>query len=295
MVSVKNDRLVVTVAGMAAGQGLFQYDGKGPAWDATWDELPKTTVSAEPDEPLRSVLRRGAHALGVSVSPAVRRARAELREQEGKPPLDEEVTDMLVYAAFHRGDDDEAGDGTEGTLRRDARSRKRTVLVVRDAAGHAVWRRPPFDATMAELVDAHDVGLLDGDPLQVYLVLVIPQGEMGVLGEWSQFQENLEIAWHLTGVAAQIAGAFSFIEAVRRFAERRSGKAAEAVKKNSTAWAERGGAPADLKQLLASQPRDSAETAALLGCSEAEAEAILWGLGFTPETGSGRWAHRRDV
>jgi hypothetical protein len=55
------------------------------------------------------------------------------------------VVEMIAYAAFRRPDDDQPGDGTEGVIRRDSRSRKHTVLIVRDSAGRALWRRPSFE------------------------------------------------------------------------------------------------------------------------------------------------------
>ena len=284
--------LTVRVLGTPPGQGLFEYASGAPDWHAPSGELPHVTVRAAPRDSLRNVLTRGAEALGVTLTPMADRAHASNREGDGTLSPAETVVEMIAYAAFYRADDDEPGDGTEGVIRRDSRSRKHTVLIVRDPAGHAVWRRPPFDATMAELIDAHEAGLLEGDPLRPYLVLVIPQGVTGLPGEWPQLQQQLEAAWHLSGIAAQIAGALSFIEVVRRFIQRRSGKAAEVVAKNSSDWAQRGAAPADLRELLASKPRSSAEIAALLGCSESETEAILWALGFSPRAQDGAWISR---
>lgn len=286
------DRLTVTVAGTPTGP-TFSYRGEEPAPGATWAQLPKATIVADPSDTLRVVLGHAADALGVVVPPEIRRIHANIREQEGKPAAREEgVTDGLFYAAFRRPDDDEPPEVPEGTLRRDARSRKRTVVVVRDSAGRAVWRRPPLDATIGELLDAREVGLLDEDPLQAYLVLTIPQGSIGVLGEWQQFQQGLEAAWHLRGLVAEAITYVSFIGWVRNWAKRRSGVAAQVVEKNSPDWAKRGAAPPDLLNLLAAKPRDTGEIAALLGCSAAEAEAILWSLGFTPEKAGGPWIHR---
>jgi hypothetical protein len=291
-VSAGDEQLTVSVAGTPAGQGLFQYDSGGPDWHAPWEQLPKVVVPAKPQDSLRDVLVRGAEALGVSLTPMASKAHDANRKGAAPSSVAEAVVDMIAYAAFRREDDDEKGDGTEGVLRREARSRKHLVLAVRDSAGHALWRRPPFTATMAELIDAYEVGLLQGDPLRPYLVLVIPQGGIGLIAEWQQLQQSLEAAWHLSGVAAQIAGAFSFFGFVNRFIQRNSGEAARAIERNSPDWTQRGAAPADLEELLATKPWRSAEVAALLGCSESEAEAILWGLGFTPQGDGGPWVHR---
>lgn len=278
-----NDRgsdLSVTVVGTAAGQGIFQYRDGGPDWHASWAELPKAKIRARPTDSLGSVLERAADEMGVTLTPGAERAHRHNRVGDSATTPAGAVLETLAYAGFRRGDDDLPGDGREGVARRDSRARKHTVLVVRDSQGRAVWRRPPFAATMGELVDAAEAGLLKGDPLCPYLILTIPQGMIGLPGDWLQLRQELEAIWTLSGIAAQIAGAFSFLGFVRRYAGRHSGRAAKAVEKNSAVWAERGASPADLNRLLASRPRTTAEAAALLGCTESEAEAILWAFGL---------------
>jgi hypothetical protein len=280
--------LTVTVVGTAAGQGIFRYWDDGPDWHAPWEKLPKVEVKARPTDSLGSILEQAAEMLGVSLTPGAERAHRGTQGGGSATTPAKAVLETLTYAGFRRGDDDLPGDGREGVIRRDSRARKHTVLVVRDSEGRAVWRRPPFTATVGELVDAAEVGLLDGDPLCPYLILVIPQGLVGPLGDWAQLRQELEAIWILSGIAAQIAGALSFIGFVRRFVERHSGRAAKAVERNSAGWAERGASPADLDELLTSKPRTTAEVAALLGCAEAEAEAILWAFGLVLG-GDGIW------
>jgi hypothetical protein len=285
-------KLRIVVAGTATGP-TFAYKGTEPSPGASWPELPKATILTDPGETLGSVLGRAADELGVIVPPEVLRIHANIRAQEGKPPQPAAgVAEGLYYAAFHRPDDDEPPEVPEGMARRDERSRKHTVLVVRDSDGHALWRRPPFTVTMGELVDAHAVGLLEGDPLEPYLVLTIPQGGIGGYAEWQQLQQALEAAWHLRGLFGELITYLSFFGAVSRWVKRRSNKGAEVVEKHSTDWARRGAAPADLENLLAARPRRSSEIAALLGCSTEEAEAILWALGFVPRK-DGTWIRRR--
>lgn len=287
-------QLRVTVAGTPTGP-TFGYEGEEPSPGASWAQLPKATILAEPSETLATVLDRAAEALGVIVPPVVTKIRANLRAEEGEPAApSERVSDGLYYAAFHLPDDDEPRQVPEGMLRRDARSRRPTVLVVRDPDGRALWRRPPFAATIGELLDAHAVGLLEGDPLEPYLVLSIPQGAVDVLSEWRHLQDALETGWQLRGAALELITLFSFIAAVRTWIRRHSAKAAEAVERNAPDWAARGAAPEDLRSLLASRPRRGSEIAALLGCSEGEAEAILWGLGFSPQR-DGSWTLRRSA
>ena len=228
--------------------------------------------------------------MGVSLSRSVRESRDAADAASGVGlARAEQLADMLVYAAFRHEDDDERTQGAYGFLRREEPDRRHTVIVVRDQAGRAVWRRPPFEATIAELVDAHKLGLLEGDPLRPYLVLVIPQGEIGLLGEWTQLQQQLETAWHLTGALATVLGVFSGIDWVKKQLARHSGAAGEVVKTHAPDWKSRGAAPRDLRELIASRPRSTEEIAALLDCTETEAEAILWALGFAPRGPEGTW------
>lgn len=286
-----NDRgsdLSVTVVGTAAGQGVFQYRNGGPDWDASWAELPKEQIRAKPTDSLGSVLERAAGELGVTLTPGAERAHRRNQAGNGANTPAGAVLAMLAYAGFRRADDDLPGDGREGSVRRDSQARKHTVLLVRDSERRIVWRRPAFAVTMGELIDAAEAGLLEGDPLCPYLILTIPQGIIGLPGDWAQLRQELEAIWTLSGIAAQIAGALSFLGFVRRYAVRHSGRAAKAVEKHSAAWAERGASPADLNRLLASGPWTTAEVAALLGCTELEAEAILWAFGFSLEN-DGTW------
>lgn len=279
----------LTVLGQPPGQGIFQYRDGGPDWNASEDELPSAVVTAKSGDTLRSVLLKGAEAMGVSLTPAVRGTHINLGylPDDGTLSPAEEAMRVVVYAGFRRPDDDEPMDGAAGALRRNQKSRHLRVLVVRDSRGRAVWRRPPFDATVAELIDAAEQGLFVGDPLRPYLVLVVPQGDLGLLGEWAAFQKELETAWYLTGAFSTVVGALSGVEWVKKRLARRD--AAKVVERNAVDWESRGAAPQDLRRLLASRPMHAGEVASLLGCSEREAEAILWAYGFTPKGPGKKW------
>jgi hypothetical protein len=167
-------------------------------------------------------------------------------------------------------------------------------VVVRNADGHAVWKRPPFEATVAELIDAQSAGLIDGDPLQIYLVPSIPQGAFGIGGEWNLFIEHLKTLWDVASAASTLGGAASAAILVKEVVKRRSKQATETIEQRSPDWTERGGAPGDLVNLLAARPRTTDEIASLLGCPSDEAEAILWAFGFTFDQSSRRWARGGD-
>ncbi len=93
---------------------------------------------------------------------------------------------------------------------------------------------------------------------------------------------------------ATIDGVLGFTERLAEVRRRRSAKASSAVERHGPAWAERGVAPSDLLQLLASRQRSTAEVSSLLGCTAEEAEALLWGLGFAHDPATGTWVHRGD-
>jgi hypothetical protein len=97
--------------------------------------------------------------MGVSLTPGVRKTRINLGSMDAnrtRSPAGEAI-DMLVYASFWRDDDDQPTETAYGSKRLDEPTRKYTALVVTDADGRAIWRRPPFDATVG--VSDRRVGL----------------------------------------------------------------------------------------------------------------------------------------
>lgn len=283
--------LEVLVAATEDPLRIFEIPAGGPPANAAWSELPKTRLLVTPTETLREVLTRAATDLGISVGAQAARIINKQREEQGKPPTAVEVVDRLAFAEFRRLDDDEHDE--HGRPRRIVRLKSTGVAVVRDPQGHAIWKRPPFEATMAELVDAAETGLLDGDPLQPYLVLLIPQGELGGPLAWHQLAQQLKLLWDISGYLAQAGGAWAFIELVRQVARRRSKETVSAIESNATTWTDRGARPGDLLDLVQRAPRTAQDIAALLGCSEQEAEAILWGIGCTHIDGI--WIYRGDA
>jgi hypothetical protein len=265
--------------------------GGGAPAGSHWADLPKTIVRAEPGQTLREVLGRAAVQLGIEPTAQVSQTDAQFRAERDEPPRTLQTVDRLTFAAFRCPDDDEPEDD-RGNLRRYSRLKSTAVAVIRDDQGHALWRRPPFTATMAELIDAAEAGLIDGDPLQPYLVLVIPQGELGALADWNLFTQELKLLWEVSGIAAQLGGAWGFFELVRKVVSRRSENATEIVERQSATWSKRGARPGDLIGLVRRRPQTGESIAALLGCAVPEAEAVLWAVGAT-ET-DGLWVYRGD-
>jgi hypothetical protein len=287
--------LEFTVAVLPPFTPVFEVEGQQPSYGATWDQLPRVRVDGEPSDTLREVLRRACTESGVRLTDEMQRIPASDRAARGLPPRPEDAADHLVYLQFRRPDDDilDHPDPEYPVLRRDAHSRD-TVAVVRDERGRAVWRKPGLDATIAELIDAAEAGLLDGDPFQPYLIPSIPQGDLGGLAQWDQLKVALDLLWKLTLAAGAVEGAVAFSDRVRELLRRRSDVATDALERNAQAWVERNAAPRDLVRMLAMKPRTTAEVAGLLGCSTGEAEAILWALGFAFEPSGEVWVHRGD-
>ena len=282
--------LDVTVAVLAPFVPVFEVDGYETTEAAKWEDLPKVRLTADPAESLRAVLRRACEAAGVRVTRELLDA-----EGHGEVALDRaewfaHTADKLVFVAFRRPDDDlPVEEYPAGFLRRETR-RYGTLAVVRDAEGRALWRRPGLDASMAELLDAASNGLLAGDPLQPYLIPSIPQGDLGGLDQWI----NLKDALSVLVTIASVDGLLGLKDRIVEVRKRRGAALVAAVERNSSDWSQRGAAPSDLVRLLAARDRNSGEVAALLGCPETEAEALLWGLGFAYDDSRAVWVHKGD-
>jgi hypothetical protein len=286
--------LQATIAATHPFPFVFEIADGEPPQGATWGQLPKVTQRVDPDETLRDVLRKAARSLGITINQKAARTDEELRKQDGRPIRSVDSVDWLVFFGFRQDDDDEVIRPGEIPVRNWNTRIHRRVVVVRNTEGHAVWKRPPFEATVAELIDAHSVGLIDGDPLQIYLVPSIPQGAFGLGGEWNLFIEHLKTLWDVANVASTLGGAAATGILVKEVVKRRGMRATETVEQRSTDWTERGGTPGDLVNLLAAKPRTTDEIASLLGCMSNEAEAILWAFGFALDQSSGRWVRGGD-
>lgn len=286
---------LLTVAVLPPFPLVFRIDGPVPRQDDPWELLPKVRVVGDQDETLRAILRRACHAAGVRLDDEFIEAADRIRRDERREPTEHDVADQLVYVLLRLPDDDVVEQDTTdySILRRGTRPRSIGV-VVRDACARAVWRRPGLDATLSELLDASTAGLIDGDPLQPYLIPSIPQGDVGGLDRWITFTHALEAFWSVLTAAGAIEGALALRDRLRELRRRRA-MTAKTVSVHAADWKTRGAAPSDLLKLLAARERPTQEVAALLGCSDPEAEALLWGLGFAHDDEHGTWRHRSDA
>jgi hypothetical protein len=253
--------------------------------------LPTVTVSAAPEETLRGVLGRAGDLLGVGlldyeragrrISWSRRRRWRSLR----KPPSWQRVTsdprnrdaagrfeEHLRFAAFVLPGDEEEG---PAVLKHKYLHLTRVATV--NDRGLARWDVRPLEASIGDLQRAAEAGLIDGDPLRPYLILAVPGGDLGVLGvTWGAFEQAIGVVWEVVSAAGT---AYSAVQAIKA-ARARLGGAKEVIGVRSAEWSERGARPADLSAVLGARPRSLKDVAALLGCAEPEAEALLWGLGF---------------
>jgi hypothetical protein len=285
----QSTRAPVTVAVLQSFPFVFRVEEDDPPLDAPWADLRKTELQIDPGQTLREVLRRACTDLGVSVDPEFLRSRAAHCKKEGLPIPDADPAAMLVFAAFRQPDDDQVISDDDG-IRILARQThlKATVLLVPDDAGRVVWRRPPFEATMTELMAAEQSGLLEGSARQIYLIPSIPQGDVGLVGAWLEFGEALRLLWKVTEDLSVVGGAMGFFAYVAQVRRRRSHRGLEAIERNARG---RGAGPVDVLQFLARSTRRAEDIAQMLGCSDTEAEAIMWTFGYS-QGEDGLWSAR---
>jgi hypothetical protein len=283
--------------------GPFWIDAKARRPSGTaFSRLPAATVSAATEETLRAVLGRAGDLLGVGLldserayqrlstprrrwlSRKVPDRRRVISDPRNRNP-DGRFEEHLRFAAFVRPGDEEAG---PAVLRHKDFHLRRVATV--DLRGRARWDVHPLEAPIGDLLRAGDAGLLDGDPRRPYLILAVPAGDPGAFSAtWGALEEAFDVLWTAMSIAGTGYSAAQGLQAMRD----RFGKAKNVVEARSGDWDRRGARPSDLPTVLVARPRTPAEAAALLGCVEAEAEALMWGLGFE-QADDGRWRPAPD-
>lgn len=243
--------------------GLFggpTLENQGP--EVPYAERMKAVLEVELDETLGSVLDRAAAEFGVVPG----------RELAGSR-ISEVITGVVFYLP-----EDEAGL---------YRSEPWPDLIrLLDEEGTPSWGVPWALVRYRELLEASKAGLIEGDPRRAYLWPVIPQGEPVTVG-----LALLGVLWILErvlGGAVEELGATvarAAIDRVRRVRE---------LGDKSSEWRERLARPDDFVTYLRRKPITTSDAAAVLHCSDEDAEAVLWGMGFGHDEASGRWIWRGD-
>ena len=167
-------------------------------------------------------------------------------------------------------------------------------LVLVDARGQAVFGVSDQRAvTIADLLRAADAGVIDGDPLRPYLMIEPGWGDAPP-PDWPTVITGLRIAWEVLNHAAVAGGAWAFAEMIRQRLRDRL-EAGRRAAENHREWAQREVRPYQFIALIRTRKWTTQELAQLLGCSDEEAEAVLWVLGFSLDAKSESWSWEGDV
>jgi hypothetical protein len=156
------------------------------------------------------------------------------------------------------------------------------VLAVVRSDGSADWK-PWHEVTMEEAEQARTRGLLAGDHERPY-AFVLPQVGNGTLPAWADLAHMLEIVRQVTELLTIPGGLAATYWLIRG----RPKEAQEAVARHGADWQERGLDPYLLDGWLGSHSWDAKQIAAALACTDHEAAAVLWALGFA-EGEDGLW------
>jgi len=184
------------------------------------------------------------------------------------------------WIAFYRDDDDRGHE----------RHRWFAALPVLDEAGRVRWIWNFNVVSYDELVKSAEANAVPGDVLSPYLILQPPIGD-GVLPSWHDLIELVHGLLHVLEYLAALEGATAGFERVRRLLGRTQAASA-ALEEHSDDWQSNGADPYLFDEWLDDRPWLAAEIAPLLGCTDREAEAVLWAFGFG-RSESGLW-RRRD-
>lgn len=106
--------------------------------------------------------------------------------------------------------------------------------------------------------------------------------------EWQTLIQALHALWQAADALSPLLNVFALGDILMHVAQRVH-PAEEAVAAHADNWRSRGGDPWDLFALLSARSWTSGAVAELLGCSESEAEALLWGWGFIFDEMAGTW------
>lgn len=227
--------------------------------DTRYSDRLKVTLTVEPDdETLADVYRRAIDAWKPRVIP-------------GSDGFVDDPIDVVHWAWFYEAADEQ---GLEA---------HKTWEVAEDligiaADGHARWRRSAADIPYGDLIRADEHGLLRGDPLRPYVVLLIPQGPDVLHVAWTGFLLVWQTVGHILNVRELLR-----IARARRERLHKGVEAARIVARYQESWATYGGGPPEILATLERHPWRPDDLRMLLGLATvAEAATLLMGYGFAP-------------
>lgn len=238
---------------------VFALAGSTPETLPGDDERPygEATVEGRLTESLAEVLDRAAVLLGLTYLHGSSAA-------EG-----------VAWIRFRESDDDR--------FAYDSRLQWARQLTVLDADGRLRLGRRLDQVTVADLLRTAERGLIDGDPLQPYLVPTVPAGGVEPWSlDWSSLIGNLQLFWTALGAVTTVDGTVSIARGLR-----------ERLRRAPEVLAERqlmeGGTPELLWDVFQHRPVLPDDAAEWLRCSREDAEALLLALGLD-DRGDGLWA-----
>lgn len=153
--------------------------------------------------------------------------------------------------------------------------------------GEARWSPPPHHYPYRFLLRAAEEGFLYGDPLRPHIAMVPPVGD-GVLPDWPTIAHSLELLKTVGEILAVPGGVVATWQIFRKSLAMRSTEAAEAIEGSSPIWQERGAGPWVFEEWLSGGAWKPNQISSHLGCSDEQAEAVLWAFGFA-EDQDGKW------
>lgn len=263
----------ITVALIADPDDPYRQMASQEEWERPYGDRPKVRLRASSLSSLAEVLHQAAADLGAAPPPGY--------EFPTSFPASRRI-------AFYKPEDEE---------KLAPRSMPRlhwAELVLVDETGRAVFGVHDQRAiTIEDLVRAGEAGVVDGDPLRPYLIIEPGWGDAPP-PDWPTFITGLEVAWDVLNVGAVVGGAWAFADQIRRRLQSRVGAGKKAAK-DRREWAQRGTRPYQFAALARTRQWKTEELADLLGCSEKEAEAILWILGFSYDEDNRVWSWGEDI
>jgi hypothetical protein len=258
--------------------------GEGVPWPDEWEkpyrDRPKIETIASPQDTLGHVLRVAMDELHVPPARWV--------DEFGEQAMEDPFPHGLPFVAFYKPEDEERFVGPF-----------ESSVPILDARQRVIFSAYNFDEiTFAQLIEAADATALDGDPLRPWLILHHQVGN-GLLADWGTLVNLWDLAWyvldHIDTLLGVGGGAYAAKHAIIDRLRARTKGGRDAAARRGRQWIEEQSAsPSEIAAFLARVPRTTEQVAGLLGCTDVEAEAILWAFGLARDPDSGLWKPGED-
>jgi hypothetical protein len=265
--------LEVTVAMIANPDDPHRNPIPGEEWERPYNARPKVRLIVSSSASLADVMNQASDGFGVVPPPGW--------EFHSNFPASRRI-------AFYKDED-------EVTFAPRALPRLHWgQLVLVDEQGGAVFGVYDQRAvTFEDLIRASEAGVLDGDPLRPYLMVEPGWGDAPP-PDWPTVLIGLKVTWDVLEHVAVTGGVLAFADLVLERLKSRLQKGRKAVQSHRE-WAQRGTRPYQFTALILTRDWSTRELAGLLGCTDSEAEAVLWILGFSFDEESQRWLRQGDI